>query len=92
MHDDLAIPDFLRVTPEEAIRRRQYWKGRKLTIQGSTFRPATKVEEAATKKLRKELEAAEIAKKAARFAALKELAAEKKASGWKPPVRKRRNK
>jgi hypothetical protein len=69
------IPVFLRI-PQEV--RRAAWKGRKLTKQGSMFRPVTKVEEAATRRLRKELEAAEAAKRAARFARLKELAAEKK--------------
>jgi hypothetical protein len=78
MHDDLTIPDFLRVPQAE---RRVAWKGRKLTRQGSSFRAkTTKVEEAATRQLRRELEAAEAAKKAARFARLKEMAAEKRAA------------
>lgn len=76
MYDDFELPDFLRIPRAE---RRAAWKGRKLTVQGAMFRPVTKAEDAATRKLRKELEAAEAAKKAARFATLKELAAEKKA-------------
>ncbi len=80
---DEGIPDFLRITQAE---RNAAWKGRKLTRQGSAFREKpTKVEEAATRKLRKELEAAEAAKQGARFARLKELREER-------GVRKRRNK
>jgi hypothetical protein len=87
MHDDLELPAFLRIPQAE---RRASWKGRKLTTQGAMFRPVTKTEEAATRKLRKELEAAEAAKKAERFARLKELAAEKKAAGHHgQPKRKR---
>jgi len=72
------FPDFLRIPQDE---RRAAWRGRKLTRQGSAFRDKpTKVEEAATRQLRKELEAAEAAKKEARFARLKELAAERKAA------------
>jgi hypothetical protein len=72
------FPDFLRIPQAE---RRAAWKGRKLTRQGAMFREKpTKVEEAATRQLRRELEAAEAAKKAERFARLKELAAEKKAA------------
>lgn len=86
------FPDFLRIPQDE---RRAAWKGRKLTKQGVMFRPEAKAEEAATRKLRRELEAAEIAKKATkqaeRFARLKELAAERKALGIRA-VRKRRNK
>jgi hypothetical protein len=86
MHDDLAIPDFLLIPQVE---RRAAWKGRKLTKQGSTFKVRqSKVEEAATRQLRREIEAAEAAKKAARFARLKEMAAEKKAAG---PVKRRRS-
>jgi hypothetical protein len=69
------LPDFLRIPADV---RRAAWKGRKLTKQGAMFRAPSKVEEAATRKLRREIEAAEVAKKAARFARLKELAAEKK--------------
>ena len=92
MHDDLTIPDFFKISHDV---RRAAWKGRKLTRQGSSFRAkTTKVEEAATRQLRKELEAAEVAKKVARFARLKEMAAEKaaerKAVG--APVRKRSRK
>src|ERR1035437_5794928 len=85
------FPDFLRIPADV---RRAAWKGRKLTKQGASFRPVTKTEEAATRQLRKELEAAEPAKIVARFARLKEMAAEKaaerKAAG--APVRKSRNK
>lgn len=73
-----TIPDFLRIPQAE---RRAAWVGRKLTKQGSMFKVRqTKVEEAATRRLRREVEAAEAAKKAARFARLKEMAAEKKAA------------
>jgi hypothetical protein len=70
-----GIPDFLRIPADV---RRAAWRGRKLTKQGTSFRPVTKTEEAATRQLRKELEAAEAAKKAARFARLKELREEKR--------------
>ena len=74
MYEDL--PDFLRIPADV---RRAAWKGRKLTKQGAMFRaPPTKIEEAATRKLRRQLEEAETVKKAARFARLKEMAAEKK--------------
>jgi len=67
----LDIPAFLRLSQEE---RRAAWKGRRLTVQGSAFKvKTTKVEEAATRQLRREIEKAEEAKKAARFAALREL-------------------
>lgn len=80
--DDLPdLPDFLRVPQDE---RRAAWRGRKLTKQGAMFRALpTKQEEAATRQLRRELEAAEIAKREERFARLKEMAAEKKALGIK---------
>jgi hypothetical protein len=69
------LPDFLRIPQDE---RRAAWRGRKLTKQGSMFKAATtKVEEAATRKLRKELAAAEEAKKLERFARLKELRSKK---------------
>jgi hypothetical protein len=72
----LDIPAFLRIPQDE---RKAAWKGKKLTKQGSMFKVRqTKVEEAATRQLRREVEAAEAAKKAARFARLKELDAEKK--------------
>lgn len=83
--DDLMLPDFLRIP---ASVRREAWKGRKLTKQGSMFRaPPTKQEEAATRQLRKELAAAEEAKKVERFARLKEMAAERK--GKVNPAKKR---
>lgn len=70
---NLDLPDFLRIPQDQ---RRAAWKGRKLTKQGSQFRPApSKTEEAATRQLRKELATAEEAKKAERFARLKELRA-----------------
>ena len=65
------LPAFLRIAQDE---RRAAWKGRKLTKQGAGFKaPVTKVEEAATRQLRKELEAELAAKREARFAALREL-------------------
>lgn len=68
-----GIPVFLIIPQAE---RRAAWKGRKLTVQGSGFKAAlTKVEEVATQQLRKELAKADEAKKAARFAALRELRA-----------------
>jgi len=71
MTDYPDVPDYLRIPQAE---RTAAWKGRKLTKQGSGFRAATtKIEEATTRRLRKELERTEEAKKAARFAALREL-------------------
>jgi hypothetical protein len=70
------LPDFLRIPQDE---RRAAWRGRKMTKQGSMFKvKQTRVEEAATRQLRKELAAAEEAKKQARFARLKEMAAERR--------------
>jgi len=70
------LPDFLRIPQGE---RRAAWAGRKPTKQGSMFKvKQTKVEEAATRQLRRELAAVEEAKKVARFARLKEMAAERK--------------
>jgi hypothetical protein len=67
------FPDFLRIPQAE---RYAAWRGRKLTTQGSGFKAAvSKAEEAATRQLRKELDAREEAKKTARFAALRELRA-----------------
>jgi hypothetical protein len=67
------FPDFLRIPQAE---RAAAWKGRKLTTQGSGFKHVvTKVDEAATRQLRKEIAAQDEAKKAARFAALRELRA-----------------
>ena len=68
----LVIPDFLRVTPEEAARRRQYWKGRKLTVQGSGFRRVDAAEARARKKLQVEYEKQQAEKRAARLAAFLE--------------------
>lgn len=65
------LPDYLRIPQAE---RAAAWKGRKLTTQGSGFKTkATKVEEAATRELRKQIEAEIVAKREARFAALREL-------------------
>ena len=51
------LPDFLRIPQGE---RRAAWAGRKPTKQGSMFKvKQTKVEEAATRQLRRELAAAE---------------------------------
>ena len=70
------IPEFLRIPQDE---RRAAWKGHKLTKQGSMFKVRqTKVEEAGTRQLRREVAAAEAAKTAARLARLKELREEKK--------------
>lgn len=56
-----------------AAERAAAWKGRKLTVQGSRFKvERTREEEAATRKLRREIEAQEKAKREARFAALRE--------------------
>ena len=69
----LDIPAFLRIPQAD---RKAAWKGHRVSVQGSGFKAAvTKVEEAATRKLRKELEAQQEAKKAARLAALRELRA-----------------
>jgi hypothetical protein len=65
------LPAYLRIPQDE---RKAAWKGRRLTHQGAGFKAkVTKVEEAATKQLRRELEKADADKRAARFAALKEL-------------------
>lgn len=70
MAHPLDIPAFLRI-PQEV--RREAWKGRKLTKQGSRFKvERTREEEAATRRLRREIEAQEKAKREARFAALRE--------------------
>lgn len=56
-----------------AAERAAAWKGRKLTVQGSRFKvERTREEEAATRKLRREIEAAEKAKREARLAILRE--------------------
>jgi cation transport regulator ChaC len=64
------LPTFLRIPQEE---RKAAWRGRKLTTQGTSFRVPAKHEEAATRKLRREIEEAEAAKKAARFEYLRSL-------------------
>jgi hypothetical protein len=87
------LPDFLKIHMTHAEWLEQHkanWKGRKLTRQGSSFKaPPSKVEEAATRALRRELERQEEEKKAQRFARLRELREEQKAAGVK--VHKRRN-
>ncbi|MDQ5916742.1 MAG: hypothetical protein QG584_2636 [Pseudomonadota bacterium] len=56
-----------------AAERAAAWKGRRLTVQGSRFKvERSREEEAATRKLRREIEAQEKAKREARFAALRE--------------------
>lgn len=56
-----------------AAERAAAWKGRKLTRQGSGFKAKpTKVEEAATRALRREIEKQESEKRAARIMALRE--------------------
>lgn len=53
--------------------RRAAWKGVRLTKQGSRFKvERTREEEAATRKLRREVEAQEKAKRERRFAELRE--------------------
>lgn len=66
-----GIPSYLIIPQEQ---RAAAWVGRKLTTQGSGFKAkTTKVEEAATRQLRKEIAAQEKAKQEARFARLREL-------------------
>lgn len=78
MGHPLDVPAFLRI-PQDV--RRAAWKGRKLTKQGSAFKPApTRQEEAATRALRRQIEQEQEQKKAERFAALKELNMAKKTS------------
>lgn len=56
-----------------AAERAAAWKGRKLSKQGCRFKvERTREEEAATRKLRREIEAAEKAKREARLAILRE--------------------
>lgn len=65
----LDIPDFLRIPQDE---RRAAWKGRKLTRQGTRFRPAPRAEEPATRAMRamrREIEAQERAKAKAKIIA-----------------------
>ena len=78
------IPDYLRI-PQDI--RRAAWKGRKLTTQGTAFRVPVKKEEAATRRLRRELEEEAARKKAARFEYLKTLP---KAPRKQGSVRKRK--
>lgn len=86
--DPLAIPDFLRISPEA---RRAEWKGRKLTRQGSAFKAKpTRIEEVATRKLRLEIEAAERAKAKAKAEERKEKREADRKQAGKPARRKRR--
>lgn len=83
----LDIPAFLRIPPDL---RRAAWKGRKLSRQGSAFKSKpTKIEEAATRALRREIEAQERAKAKAKAEARKEQRKADKRRGVKP-IRKRR--
>lgn len=67
-HHPLDIPDFLRnQSAEPADRKRRRW-----TKDMNFNEKPTKVEEAATRQLRKELEKRAAEKKAERLAALKE--------------------
>lgn len=85
--DPLDIPDMFRIPPDV---RRASWKGRKLTRQGSAFKPKpTKIEEAATRALRREIEAQERARAKAKAEARKEHREAEKRRGVKP-IRKRR--
>jgi hypothetical protein len=69
--DDLTIPSCLLLSQSE---RAAAWKGKRLTRQGSHFlKPSNKVEEAATRRLRKEIAQQETAKREMRFARLREL-------------------
>lgn len=71
MSHPLDIPAFLII---DAGARKAAWRGVKITRQGSAFKPApTKQEEAATRKLRREIEAQEKARREARFAALRAM-------------------
>ncbi len=71
MTDMPDIPAFLRIP---AADRAAAWRGVRLTNWAKVNRaaPPSKTEEAATRKLRREIEAAEKAKRDARFAALRE--------------------
>jgi hypothetical protein len=64
-----GIPDFLRITPED---RKAAWKGRKLTVQGSGFRRIDKKEDALRKRLQREYDELQAAKRAERLKALRE--------------------
>jgi hypothetical protein len=75
-YDFPDLPDYLRI---DQATRKAAWKGHKLTKQGSFFKDKPKEEDPATRKLRREIEAQEAAKKEERFARLKELSATKKA-------------
>lgn len=72
MSDLPELPACLRIPQSE---RAAAWKGHKFTQQGRRFTKiaTTPKEEAATRQLRKELEAAEAAKRAERFERLREL-------------------
>lgn len=83
----LDIPEMFRIPPDV---RKASWKGRKLTRQGSAFKTKpTKIEEAATRALRREIEAQERAKAKAKAEAQKEKRDADKRLRVKP-TRKRR--
>jgi len=69
MIDYPDLPNFLRIPQAE---RDSAWKGRKLT-KITIMAPPPKDEDPATRKLRKEIEAQEKAKREERFARLREL-------------------
>ena len=73
--DELAIPEFLRMTDEERARA---WDGRKIKKMTRTPFKFTRNEDAQTKAFRKELEKKAEAKKRERFAMLRARAAEQK--------------
>lgn len=86
--DPLDIPEIFRIPPDV---RRASWKGRKLSRQGSAFKSKpTKIEEAATRALRREIEAQERAKAKAKAEAQKEKREADKRRGVKPIRKKRR--
>ena len=86
--DPLDIPDIFRIPPDV---RRTSWKGRKLTRQGSAFKAKpTKIEEAATRALRREIEARERANAKAKAEERKEQREADKRHGVKPIRHRRR--
>lgn len=68
----LDIPNFLRVTPEEAARRKDMWKHHKFTKQGSGFRRVDAAEEKERKRLEREQAKIKAEKQAERFKQLRE--------------------
>ena len=65
----IDIPAFLLLSQDE---RKAAWKGRKLTVQGAGFRRIDKAELETRKRLQKEYDAQQKAKRAARLAAFLE--------------------